>query len=146
MTLEDQQTIDECISDGTNTAPHLVSGSLTPYGEAQSESTKDVFRSCIDTDNLDIQWTRAYREPIKIGEFIREKLFQLLSVKDYQYDEIYKEMVTAINRYLDRSPCRLETKQLSKDTSPLYNIHQTQFTLSNATQVQLVFTNISTNA
>jgi hypothetical protein len=79
-----------------------VSRGWTPCEQAPLEDIRDVSHLWVHDDNLDIQWTCAYREPIRKSETLREKLFQLLSVKDLQYDRIYRDIVIAMKHFLDR--------------------------------------------
>ena len=73
---------------------------LTAYEEASKSSTKNLFhihqhRQVLPpfiNDDLQMEWTCAYRDPVQQRRELRQKLDQLLSIKDYDYNAIFAEI------------------------------------------------------
>jgi hypothetical protein len=94
---------------GASRSIRNIAHGLTPYEEARSQDTKDLFRYKNDnsdqhpfiSDNLYIEWISTYREPSKKRNHLRHKLFQFLSLHDNDDRNMFKFIGAHINFYID---------------------------------------------
>lgn len=111
---------------------------FTAYEEASNSSTKNLFhihrhRQALPSfinDDLQIEWTCAYRDPMQKRRQLRQKLDQLLSIKDYDYDamlaEIRKSMDVALKESIfpsqDSKMIKKYFQRLERESDPTHFI------------------------
>lgn len=94
---------------GASTTIRNRSYNLTAYEETTNPRIKLLFDlhhhknplSPFINDNLRIEWTCAFQNPIKKQRQLRDKLKQLLEVKDYNYEEVFKEIRESMDMILN---------------------------------------------
>ncbi|CAF1375192.1 unnamed protein product [Adineta steineri] len=95
---------------------------LTAYEEARTQSTKDLFRMNLDDDGQDhfpsndvyIEWMTTSRNPHKKRDYLREKLKQLQTYRNYEIDDVYKELAEHMYAYIDTLTLSNYIKQILK--------------------------------
>ncbi|CAF1453142.1 unnamed protein product [Adineta steineri] len=95
---------------------------LTAYEEARTQSTKDLFRMNLDDNEQDhffsnavyIEWMTTSRNPHKKRNYLREKLNQLQTYRNYEIDEVYKELAEHMYAYIDTLTLSNHIKQILK--------------------------------
>ncbi|CAF0838826.1 unnamed protein product [Adineta steineri] len=95
---------------------------LTPYEEARTQSTKDLFRIKLDQDKSDrfisndvyIEWMTTSRNPAQKRIYLREKLNQLKAYKNKDVDDVYKELVERMYAYIDTLSLTNNMKQIAQ--------------------------------
>ncbi|CAF0802642.1 unnamed protein product [Adineta steineri] len=95
---------------------------LTAYEEARTQSTKDLFRMNLDDNQQErffsntvfIEWVTTSRNPHKKRNYLRKKLKQLQTYRDYEIDQVYKELVEHMYAYIDTLTLSNHIKQILK--------------------------------
>ncbi|CAF0904638.1 unnamed protein product [Adineta steineri] len=95
---------------------------LTPYEEARTQSTKDLFRIKLDQGKSDrfisndvyIEWMTTSRNPAQKRIYLREKLNQLKAYKNKGVDDVYKELVERMYAYIDTLSLTNNMKQIAQ--------------------------------
>ncbi|CAF0822842.1 unnamed protein product [Adineta steineri] len=95
---------------------------LTPYEEARTQSTKDLFRIKLDQDKSDhfinndvyIEWMTTSRNPGQKRTYLRQKLNQLKTYKNNNVGDIYRELVERMYAYIDTLSLTNNMKQIAQ--------------------------------
>ncbi|CAF4181259.1 unnamed protein product, partial [Adineta steineri] len=95
---------------------------LTPYEEARTQNTKDLFRIKLDKGTSDhfinndvyIEWMTTSRNPAQKRTYLREKLNQLKAYKNNNVGDIYRELVRRMNAYIDTLSLTNNMKQIAQ--------------------------------
>ncbi|CAF1375019.1 unnamed protein product [Adineta steineri] len=82
---------------------------LTAYEEARTQSIKNLFLMNLDnneqdrfsSNNIYIEWMATSQNPHKKRNYLREKLNRLQTYRNYEIDDVYKELVEHMYAYID---------------------------------------------
>ncbi|UJR12133.1 hypothetical protein I4U23_016310 [Adineta vaga] len=94
---------------------------LTPYEEARTQSTKDLFRIKIDDKEQDrlcisndfyIEWMTASRNPRKKRDYLQQKLNYLQTCKNHQTQNVYEKLIKHMYDYINTLPLPSHKKQI----------------------------------